>query len=148
MALTRLTQPPSKPKCAQGYGKEADAILAVYPHATDEQATRAATELSNDTRFDWGQYTWARLQAANGKHTVHVYYFDRPSARDPNGSTHGQEVGYVFGNLGVADDPSRRRRTWLSHSRCRAIGSTSRARATRTARACRSGRHFLQPRRW
>jgi para-nitrobenzyl esterase len=88
-----------------GYGKEADAILAVYPHATDEQASRAATELSNDTRFDWGQFTWARLQAANGKNPVHVYYFDRPSARDPNGSTHGQEVGYVFGNLGVGGRP-------------------------------------------
>jgi para-nitrobenzyl esterase len=85
----------------KGYGKEADAILAVYPHATAEQATRSATQLRSDTSFFWGQDTWARLQASKGKHKAYVYYFDRPSARDPNGSTHGQEVGYVFGNLGV-----------------------------------------------
>jgi len=89
-----------------GYGKEADAILAVYPHATEAQATRAATQLRSDTTFDWGQYTWARLQSTNGKHGAYVYYFDRPSARDPNGSTHGQEVGYVFGNLGVGGRPA------------------------------------------
>jgi para-nitrobenzyl esterase len=85
----------------KGYGKEADALLAVYPHATVEQATRSATQLRSDTTFFWGQYTWARLEAADGRHKAYVYNFDRPSARDPNGSTHGQEVGYVFGNLGV-----------------------------------------------
>lgn len=89
----------------RGYGKEADAILAAYPHANDEQATRAATQLRSDTTFDWGQYTWARLEASHGKHKAYVYYFDRPSARDPNGSGHGQEVAYVFGNLGVGGRP-------------------------------------------
>jgi para-nitrobenzyl esterase len=83
----------------RGYGKEADAILAAYPHATDEEATRSATQLSSDTIFDWGQYTWARLESSYGKHEAYMYYFDRPSPRDPNGSTHGQEVAYVFGNL-------------------------------------------------
>jgi len=29
-----------------------------------------------------------------------MYYFNLPTARDPNGSGHGQEVAYVFGNLG------------------------------------------------
>jgi para-nitrobenzyl esterase len=92
----------------EGYAKEADAILAVYPHATAEQATRSATQLRSDTTFFWGQYTWARLESADGKHKAYVYNFDRPSARDPNGSTHGQEVGYVFGNLGVGgrDQPT------------------------------------------
>jgi para-nitrobenzyl esterase len=85
----------------KGYGKEADAILAVYPHATAEEATRSATQLRSDTTFFWGQYTWAHLESANGKHKAYVYNFDKPSARDPNGSTHGQEVSYVFGNLGV-----------------------------------------------
>src|SRR5262249_16650173 len=89
-----------------GYGQEANAILAVYPHATDEQATRAATELRSDTTFDWGQYTWARLQSAHGKNKAYVYYFDRPGAADPNGSPHGQEVAYVFGNLGVGGRPA------------------------------------------
>jgi para-nitrobenzyl esterase len=90
----------------EGYGKEADAILTAYPHSTDEQATRSATQLRSDTTFNWGQYTWARLQASNGKHKAYVYYFDRPSAANPNGSSHGQEVGYVFGNLGIGGRPA------------------------------------------
>jgi para-nitrobenzyl esterase len=90
----------------EGYGAQADAILAAYPHATDEEATRAATELRSDTTFDWGQYTWARLQSSNGKHEAYVYYFDRPSTANPNGSRHGQEVAYVFGNLGVGGRPA------------------------------------------
>ena len=89
----------------EGYGKQADAILAAYPHATDEQATRAATQLRTDTGFIWGQYTWARLAASRGKNKAYFYYFDRPSAANPNGSGHGQEVGYVFGNLGVGGRP-------------------------------------------
>ena len=90
----------------RGYGKEADTLLAVFPHATDEQATRSATQLSSDTIFDWGQYTWARLESSYGKNKAYVYYFDRPSARNPNGSGHGQEVGYVFGNLGGTGRPA------------------------------------------
>ncbi len=83
------------------YGKSADAILAAYPHATDEDATRSSTELASDTTFDWGQFTWAREQSAHGRGKVHVYWFDKPSERDPNGSPHGSEVAYVFGNLGL-----------------------------------------------
>ena len=89
-----------------GYGKEADDILAAYPHATDAEATRSGTQLSSDTIFDWGQYTWARLESSRGKHHAYVYYFDRPTARDPNGSGHGQEVAYVFGNLGAPGRPA------------------------------------------
>jgi para-nitrobenzyl esterase len=85
----------------QGYGKHADAILAAYPHTTDEQATRSATQLRTDTGFIWGQYTWARLGSSHGKNKAYFFYFDRPTAANPNGSGHGQEVGYVFGNLGV-----------------------------------------------
>ena len=90
----------------RGYGKEADAILAVYPHATEAEASRSATQLRSDTTFDWGQYTWAQLESTHGRHKAFVYWFDRPSARNPNGSSHGQEVAYVFGNLGVGGRPA------------------------------------------
>jgi len=89
----------------KGYGKDADAILAAYPHATEEEATRSATQMRSETTFIWGQYTWARLEASHGRHKAYFYYFDRPSAADPNGSGHGQEVAYVFGNLGVGGRP-------------------------------------------
>jgi para-nitrobenzyl esterase len=83
------------------YGKHADAILTAYGHASDAQATRSATQLRSDTMFDWGQYTWARMQTGYGKNKAFVYRFDKPSAQNPNGSGHGQELAYVFGNLGI-----------------------------------------------
>ena len=89
----------------EGYGRYAEALLAVYPHANDTEATRSATQLRSDTTFDWGEYTWARLQASQGKGRVWMYRFDRPSPANPNGSGHGQEVAYVFGNLGVGNRP-------------------------------------------
>ena len=89
----------------EDYGAHADAILAAYPHATQAQASRAATQLRSDTGFDWGQFTWARLQAAHGRRGVWMYRFDRPSAANPNGSSHGQELAYVFGNLGIGGRP-------------------------------------------
>ncbi len=89
-----------------GYGRYADALLTAYPHATVAEATRSATQLRSDTTFDWGEYTWARLQSSHGKGRVWMYRFDRPSAADPNGSGHGQEVAYVFGNLGVGNRPA------------------------------------------
>ncbi|HWG75776.1 MAG TPA: carboxylesterase family protein [Steroidobacteraceae bacterium] len=89
-----------------GYGNKADSILAAYPHANDAQATRSGTQLSSDTIFDWNQYTWARLESSYGKHKAYMYYFDLPTARDPNGSSHGQEVAYVFGNLAGPGRPA------------------------------------------
>ena len=83
------------------YGKQADAILAAYGHADEAKATRSATQLQSDTTFDWGQYTWARMETSYGRNKAFVYRFDKPSAANPNGSGHGQEVGYVFGNLGI-----------------------------------------------
>ena len=83
------------------YGKQADAILGAYGHGDEAKATRSATQLRSDTTFDWGQYTWARMETSYGKNKAFVYRFDKPSAANPNGSGHGQEVGYVFGNLGI-----------------------------------------------
>jgi para-nitrobenzyl esterase len=94
----------------RGYGKKADDILAAYPHATDAQATRSGTQLASDTIFDWNQYTWARLESSYGKHKAYMYYFNLPTARDPNGSSHGQEVAYVFGNLGGRGRPAPTKR--------------------------------------
>lgn len=80
------------------YGSHADAILAAYPHATDEEASRSNKYLRRDTSFEWNMWTWARLQSAHGKGKVFNYYFDRPTAQNPDGSGHGSEVGIVFGN--------------------------------------------------
>ncbi len=82
----------------KNYGPAADAILAAYPHSTSAEATLAAKQLRRDTMAGWPAFTWASLQTSHGHGKAYVYYFDRPSARDPDGSPHGSEVALVFGN--------------------------------------------------
>jgi para-nitrobenzyl esterase len=84
----------------QGYGALADSILAAYPHATPAEATRASANLFRDSTFAWSTWTWARLQSEKGKGKAYLYYLDHRTARAPNGSSHGSEIGYVFRNLG------------------------------------------------
>jgi para-nitrobenzyl esterase len=84
-----------------GYGARADAILAAYKHDTPEDATRAAKWIGRDTTFGWPAWAWASLQTKYGKGRAFVYYWDKPSAQNPDGSGHGSEVGYVFGTYGT-----------------------------------------------
>jgi para-nitrobenzyl esterase len=77
------------------YGPAADAILAAYEHATDEQATKSNKDLFRESAFAWHTWAWASLQTQKGKGKAYVYYFQYHTASD--GATHGSEVGYVFG---------------------------------------------------
>ncbi len=84
------------------YSKDADALLAVYPHATDAEAEQAARDLARDTMFAWGTWSWARLQSEYGKNKAYLYYFDEHVPQYlPQGAPHGAEIGYVFDNLGT-----------------------------------------------
>ena len=83
-----------------GYGKDADAVLAAYPHATDEQASRAAKDLFRDSTFAWGTWAWARLQSEKGTGRAYVYYFDHKTPQSPAGANHAAEIGFVFRNPG------------------------------------------------
>jgi para-nitrobenzyl esterase len=89
-----------------GYGEYADKILAAYPAGdSDAEALRSARDLSRDSIFGWGTWTWARLQSSTGKGKVFVYYFShRPQYPDTPefknwGASHGSEVAFVFGNF-------------------------------------------------
>ena len=84
----------------EGFGKSADAILAVYPHDTNEKAAKAAKDIFRDSYFAWHTWAWAKLQSEKGKGKAYVYYFDHRTPRSPNGATHAAEIGYVFRNLG------------------------------------------------
>ena len=82
-----------------GYGKSADAVLAAYPHATDDQASRGAKDLFRDSTFAWGTWAWAKLQSEKGKGKAYVYYFDHRTPQSPSGANHAAEIGFVFRNL-------------------------------------------------
>lgn len=82
-----------------GYGPHADAILAANPHATEAEAVQAARNIFRDTAFAWPTWTWAKLQAQQGKGAAYVYYFDHRTPQSPNGASHADEIAYVFRNL-------------------------------------------------
>jgi len=102
----RLFAPPEATPAAfesfvrPSYGKHADAILAAYPHATNEEAAQASRDIFRDATFAWPTWAWATLQAQKGTGKAFVYYFDHRTPQSPNGANHGSEIGYVFKNLG------------------------------------------------
>ncbi|MGZ3233729.1 MAG: carboxylesterase/lipase family protein [Croceibacterium sp.] len=96
-----------------GYGAKADEILTAYPHASDVEATRSTKNLRTETTFTSNMFTWARLQAENGKSPAYAYYFHRPTAADPEGSGHGSEVPLVFAN----EDHRAGRPAWSDEDR-------------------------------
>lgn len=83
-----------------GYGKHADAILAAYPHATNEEAAKATKDILRESLFAWHTWAWALLQTQHGKGKAYIYYFDHRTPQSPNGAGHGAEIVYVFRNLG------------------------------------------------
>ena len=83
------------------YDGSADALLAVYPHATPAEALQASRDVFRDTAFAWPTWTWAKLQTAKGSHPAYVYYFDVRTPEQPGGSSHASEMPYVFGNIDV-----------------------------------------------
>jgi para-nitrobenzyl esterase len=81
------------------------ALVAAYPHATDEEARQAQLGLERDLRFGWDMWAWARLQAGTGKSPVFYYWF-RQQPPFPAGSlyagwgaSHFAELWYVFDHL-------------------------------------------------
>jgi para-nitrobenzyl esterase len=86
-------------------GQLPPALLAAYPHATDEEARQAQLGLERDLRFGWDMWAWARLQAGTGKSLVFYYSF-RQQPPFPAGSVyagwgarHYAELWYVFDHL-------------------------------------------------
>jgi len=81
------------------YGSDAANILAVYPHADDDEASLSSKQLSRDNMFGWNTWTWARMQTQNGKGRAFVYYFDHHAPTSPDGAGHGSDVPYAFQTL-------------------------------------------------
>jgi para-nitrobenzyl esterase len=82
------------------YGLQADAILGVYPHSTDAEATRASKDIRNDSSFCWNTRAWSRLQFRKGKGKAFQYCFDYHPGSPDGGSGHGSDVPYAFRTMG------------------------------------------------
>lgn len=82
------------------YKEHADAVLAVFPCARDEDAAFAFRELMTVSCFTSPTRYVARAAAASVP--VYLYEFSRVppgAARSGLGATHGIEIAYVFGTL-------------------------------------------------
>lgn len=86
-------------------GQLPPALIAAYPHATDEEARQAQLGLERDLRFGWDMWAWARLQAGTGKNPVFYYSFRQQPPFPANslyagwGASHFAELWYVFDHL-------------------------------------------------
>jgi para-nitrobenzyl esterase len=81
------------------YGPDADALLKLYPFATDQEARAAQAASMRDRTFGWEMRTWARLQTETGKSKVYMYYLSHvpPLANAAwLGAQHGAEIPYAF----------------------------------------------------
>ena len=81
------------------YTREAEEILKVYPHSTEEEATQSAKDLMRESAFAWPTWAWAVMHTRNSINKVYVYYFDHRVPEIPGGANHADEIPYVFGNL-------------------------------------------------
>ena len=90
---------------ANSFGSLPPALMAAYPHTTDEEARTARLEFERDLRFGWDMWAWARLQAATGQGPVYYYSFQQrpPFPKDSVyagwGASHFAELWYVFDHL-------------------------------------------------
>ena len=89
-----------------GYGDHAEALLAVYPHATDAEASQSMRNVMRDTTFGWPAWAWAMLQSRHGSSKAFVYYFDHRTPLSRNGAGHAAEIPYVFRTLGMFSGPA------------------------------------------
>ena len=87
---------------SKAFGPLPPALLAGYPHATDDQAKTARADFERDLRFGWDMWAWARLQAATGKRPVYYYHFTQKPPFPTGsiyagwGASHYAELWYVF----------------------------------------------------
>jgi para-nitrobenzyl esterase len=93
------------------WGALADQFLSLYPHATNEEASKSQADSSNDGAF-WHMRLFADDQKKLGRQAWLFYFAQNPPA--PAGqpafpAAHASELPYVFNNLGKSPlfpDPS------------------------------------------
>jgi len=84
------------------YGAHADAILALYPHATDADAAASAGLMARD-RYLASLILWTNARTRTSGETIYRYVFTHAMPAAPGsrsfGAFHSAEIPYVFGVL-------------------------------------------------
>jgi len=91
----------------QRFGAQAEALLKLYPVATEEEASHSQKALARDQSM-FSMYLWTANRAKTGKTEVFTYLFTHPQpgpAKDAYMTFHSSELPYVFNNLNKSDRP-------------------------------------------
>ncbi len=99
------------------FGPAADALLAVYPAATDAEAVESAAALAGDLFLVQATWKWIEVHRRTSGAPVYRYRFDRkipvapgtkvdgkPATAEDIGARHAGEIEYVFGALDSVPD--------------------------------------------
>jgi para-nitrobenzyl esterase len=89
------------------YGGDAERFLAVYPHASEQEASSSANAIARD-RYMASALSWAKQRSATAGKPVFVYLFDHAypgQGKEQFGAFHTSEVPYVFGVLDQGGRP-------------------------------------------
>ena len=84
------------------YGPQADALLKVYPAASDAEAVSSFYSAYRDQAFGWEMRTWARMATSTGHQPAYMYYFSRRAPGPLSAKLrafHALEIAYVFGTF-------------------------------------------------
>lgn len=88
------------------YGAFAEQLLALYPHASDAEATRSNTLIARD-RYMAGLLVWATARARGAGDPIYLYRHDWPyppvRGGQAWGAFHSSGLPYVFGTIGLGD---------------------------------------------
>ncbi|HJR69718.1 MAG TPA: carboxylesterase family protein [Gammaproteobacteria bacterium] len=93
------------------WGDLADQFLALYPHTTDEEASKSQADSANDGAF-WHMRLFADQQKKQGRQAWLFYFAQNPpgpAGQPPFPAAHASEIPYAFNNLGkpaLFPDPS------------------------------------------
>jgi para-nitrobenzyl esterase len=111
---------------ARDWGALPPALMAGYPHASDDAARQARADFERDLRFGWDMWAWARLQAATGKAPIYYYHFTQKPPFPATsryagwGASHWAELWYVFDHL--SQEPAWR---WTAADRRLAVAMST-----------------------
>jgi para-nitrobenzyl esterase len=97
-------------RARERWGALADEYLRLYPHATNEEASKSQADTSNDGAF-WHMRLLADNQRKRGRQAWLFYFAQNPPgpAGQPVAAAHASEIPYAFNNLGkpaLFPDPS------------------------------------------
>jgi len=84
------------------FGDRADAVLALYPAATDVQAARAKADYQADNFIACATWTWIDAQRRTGGAPIYRYQFDLAAPKSQfhdETAFHSDDIEYVFGTL-------------------------------------------------